>query len=247
MFTVKLHELRLAQADRMIKPLVGLLAAAFAVVPASAFAVLTDDPITTPTITSADMPDTSGMTPDAIRYSVLADPKLDYFTIMRAKAYGLTDDQIADAYALADETLRSFPDVINQVESGATFPVLAEEWGVPLEDVYSPERYRDRIHDFIAAYQSTGYGALRNHDADQNWPDWVDWRASAPAPMDMTIPSSTDTTISGSSSSTTTTITTPMTPAPGATTTPAPQPGDNGLSTTTPSSPAPTAPASPSQ
>lgn len=153
--------------------------------------------------------------PMQVNYAILGDPKLDYFSIRRAQAYGLTMDQISDAYALAHETLQTLPQVLDQVEDGATFASLAVQWGVPMEDVYSPEKYRDRINDYLTAYQCTGTGALHNEN----------WHPADETPMPALLDNSTingtgvsgtvnmpAAPISASSTSVTTTTTTPAIP-----------------------------------
>jgi hypothetical protein len=97
-----------------------------------------------------------------IDYSVLADPDLNYFDIRRAQAYGLTDNQIAQAAKLAHYGYVPMGDVLNQLEDGCTLASLAVYYGVPINVVEDASGWQDRINDYLAAYRNTGRGALRN-------------------------------------------------------------------------------------
>ncbi len=115
-------------------------------------------------VDSFGVPDIQAPAWTNINFTVLGAKRYNYFDIMRAKAWGLTDDQIAEAAALADASGYSMDWIMTRVEDGATYHDLAAAWGVPMEVVYSPEKYRDQIHDYIAAYRHTG---LRGWHRDQ--------------------------------------------------------------------------------
>jgi hypothetical protein len=198
----------------------GIVAAACLIAPAGAAVAQSADTVSSTTVTTTTMSaPPAAMAPATVDYSVLASQKLDYLTIQRAHAYGLTTDEISDAYALAHETLRSFPEVLDRIENGATFASLAEAWGVPLQDVYTPERNRDRIRDYVAAYECTGTAALHNRSW-QSWPTWSNWQSGTSTVTDSTVINGTGAAgvVSTPMSSTTTTTITPASPAPGMTT-----------------------------
>ena len=185
MFDTRQLIMRLARTDRKIKLFTGMMAIALVTIPATAAISQTTDTSTTVT-TVAMSPAAPMMAPAPIDYSSLSDQKLDYLTILRAQDYGLSTDEIADAFALANETPHSFSDVLDRVEDGATFADLAVAWGVPHQDVCSPERNRQHIADYIAAHKGTGYAALRGHDWNV-WPTWVNWQAGSATVTDTTV------------------------------------------------------------
>src|SRR5579884_987491 len=97
-----------------------------------------------------------------IDYRILADQDLDFWAIRRARAYGLTDSQIAQAAMLSHYGLVRMDRVLNQIEDGYTIADLASYYGVPLNDVMDTSSWEDRVRDYMEAYRTTGYGALRN-------------------------------------------------------------------------------------
>jgi hypothetical protein len=110
-------------------------------------------------------------TDGSIDYSVLSDPTIKPWDLKRAKAYGLTLDQISEAYYLAKITYVPFGQILNDVEDGCTFASIAEMYGAPLSVAYSPERYRDHISDYMAAWDATGtHGWWKYHTGDMSMP-----------------------------------------------------------------------------
>jgi len=97
-----------------------------------------------------------------IDYRILADQDLDHFAIMRAKAYGLTDTQVAQAAKLAHLAWVPMGEVLDKIEDGRTIAGLAIDYGVPFDRVLDASDWQDRINDYETAYANTGMGALKN-------------------------------------------------------------------------------------
>jgi hypothetical protein len=97
-----------------------------------------------------------------VDYRILADPDMDHFAIMRAKAYGLTDSQIAQTAKLAHLAWVPMSEVLDKVEDGRTIASLAIDYGVPLDRVMDSSDWQDRINDYLTAYSNTGLGAIRH-------------------------------------------------------------------------------------
>jgi hypothetical protein len=100
-----------------------------------------------------------------IDYRILADPDIDHFAIQRAKAYGMTDAQIAQSAKLAHVAMIPMSDVLDRIEDGRTIASLAIDYGVPFSTVMDCSDWQDRISDYMTAYDNTGRGALRNGPA----------------------------------------------------------------------------------
>jgi hypothetical protein len=98
----------------------------------------------------------------AIDYRILADQDLDYFAIQRARAFGMTDSQIAQAAKLAHYAMEPMGHVISQIEDGQTIANLAIQYGVSLNTVMDSSDWQDRINDYVTAYDNTGEGALKH-------------------------------------------------------------------------------------
>jgi hypothetical protein len=108
---------------------------------------------------------TGSMTPPSgVDYSVLADPNISYFGIARARAYGLTDSQIGRAYAIADNANVPFQEVLNMLERGDTFFMIAQYYGVDLKHVTDASDYTNKVTNYITAYETTGRGAMGKMD-----------------------------------------------------------------------------------
>lgn len=175
-------------------------------------------------------------------YRILADPDLSYFDIQRAQAYGMTDEQIAQAAKLAHYSMEPMGVILNQIEDGRTIADLAMENGVPLNDVLDASDWRDRIANYMTAYEDTGWGEIRHGPVRENVASYTSTTGTVP----MTGTSSTTTmnstttvapsTDNGTVNSTTTTTTTtspsdtPVMPSQSTTTTTT---NDNGTSSTT--------------
>ncbi|MDQ2799758.1 MAG: fasciclin domain-containing protein, partial [Armatimonadota bacterium] len=114
------------------------------------------------TSTSGDMSSTSmaggmssgSMSGGTMDYSILSNPNYDYVDLEQAKARGLSDDQIATIAKIAIKSGRSFSTVSRAVQRGETFPALAAEYNLRLGDVYSADKEKQQIADYISTYES---------------------------------------------------------------------------------------------
>jgi len=89
-------------------------------------------------------------------YSILSNPAYDYIDLQQAKARGLSDSQIATIAKISKESGESFRMVSSAVERGQTFPSLAGEYNLKLADVYSADKEKQEIADYISTYESIG-------------------------------------------------------------------------------------------
>jgi uncharacterized surface protein with fasciclin (FAS1) repeats len=89
-------------------------------------------------------------------YSILSNPNYDYVDLMQAKARGLSDNQIATVSKIAKESGVPFSEIARAVERGQTFPSLAGEYNLKLADVYSADKEKQEIADYISTYESIG-------------------------------------------------------------------------------------------
>jgi hypothetical protein len=105
----------------------------------------------------------SMMAPKIIDFSVLATPGLDYFSIKRAKLFGLSDGEIASVYLLGRYAHQPMQYVLDRIENGDTFESLSDRWLVSLDYIRPTDRRTDMIREYVAAYECTGRGALRGH------------------------------------------------------------------------------------
>jgi uncharacterized surface protein with fasciclin (FAS1) repeats len=136
-------------------------------------------------------------------YHILSNRNYDYVELMQAKARGLSDSQIATISKIARESGMPFGYVARRVEAGATFPMLATQYNLKLADVYSNEKEKARIADYISTYESIGTksgssGGMMDMSMDKTMPMAVD-------------------TVTTSTTTSSTTTTTPTPPAPMAT------------------------------
>ena len=103
----------------------------------------------------------SGMMSGAIDYSVLGKMlPYDYTTLMAAKSRGYTENQVASMAKISTLSSIPFGQILRQVETGATFNNIAYEYNLKLADVLDASDYKDKISNYIAAYESTGKGAM---------------------------------------------------------------------------------------
>lgn len=88
---------------------------------------------------------------------MLSNPLLDYSAIRRAQNFGLTDRQIGEAAALADQGRMPLSEVLNRVEGGSAFSALAAQYGLSSQDAdrRAPE-YADLVERYLEAYRLTG-------------------------------------------------------------------------------------------
>lgn len=89
-------------------------------------------------------------------YSILSNPTYDYVDLKQAKARGLSDSQIATVAKIAQESYMPFSEVARAVERGQTFASLAAEYNLKLADVYSSDKEKGQIADYISVYESIG-------------------------------------------------------------------------------------------
>lgn len=118
-----------------------------------------------PTLAPLPAADTEPLSPPpAVDYSILANQSFNYQQIIRARSYGLTDDEIGRAIVIADRADVPTSVILDEVRGGWTFTKIAEFWGV------RPELHQgglgDRVEDYITAYQATGKGALEAAASD---------------------------------------------------------------------------------
>lgn len=145
-----------------IKTIAGIVAAAAVLLPCAAFAQdAATGPDSIPTVTLT--PQTDG----SINYTALLDPTLKYSDLMRAKVYGLSEDQIAGVYNVANFAEVPFSEVFDHVQSGWTIPSAAQYYGVPLRVASDSDRSKAHIADYEMAYQATGvWGWKKYHGGD---------------------------------------------------------------------------------
>jgi len=89
-------------------------------------------------------------------YSILSNPIYDYVDLQQAKARGLSDSQIATIAKIGKETGIPFRTVSAAVERGETFPSLATQYNLRLGDVYSNDKEKQEISNYISTYESIG-------------------------------------------------------------------------------------------
>lgn len=89
-------------------------------------------------------------------YSILSNPAYDYVDLQQAKARGLSDSQIATIAKISKESGISFRMVSAAVERGQTFPSLAGEYNLKLADVYSADKEKQEISEYISTFESIG-------------------------------------------------------------------------------------------
>lgn len=118
-------------------------------------------PAPAPTPMAAPMPmaasgsmGTGSMSGSTMDYSILSNPTYDYIDLKQAKARGLSDSQIATVAKIANESYLPFSEVARAVERGQTFPSLAAEYNLKLADVYSADKEKGQIADYISLYES---------------------------------------------------------------------------------------------
>jgi uncharacterized surface protein with fasciclin (FAS1) repeats len=106
-------------------------------------------------------PMSAPMSADTPDYKLLANPLFDYPAIKGAEAKGLSDNEVASILRIAKLTGLSFREVLDQVLEGKTLPELAYENNLKISDVTNPDKEKQQIPAFLAAYESTGKGALK--------------------------------------------------------------------------------------
>jgi len=89
-------------------------------------------------------------------YHLLNNPHYDYVDLQQAKARGLSDSQIATIAKIASMTGMSFREVSAAVERGETFPMLATEYNLKINDVYENDKEKQQIANYITTYESIG-------------------------------------------------------------------------------------------
>jgi uncharacterized surface protein with fasciclin (FAS1) repeats len=162
-----LHKLVLASA----------VAAMMAAAAPGAFAQTADTPSTPTTDPNASMPTTSGpMTPPMsgstasapmsnnmpmsgdmsnmpTDYKILNNRYFDGTDLEQAKARGLSDNQIATIVKISKKTGMPFGQVAAMVERGETFPQIATDYNLRLGDVYSVDKEKQEISDYMSLAQ----------------------------------------------------------------------------------------------
>ena len=96
-----------------------------------------------------------------IDYSVLRNQSFTYLDLTQAKASGLSDDEVATAAKIAEETGQSFGAVREDLMNGATFTQLATKYNLSLADLYSVDDEKTKIDNYKQAYETTGSFAMK--------------------------------------------------------------------------------------
>lgn len=138
-------------------------------------------------------------------YRVLDNGIFDHQDLMLARNAGYSWDSIDQIVDLARITGQSFTDILNLVEDGYTLPVLADKYGVRIDEL-SNDKGRQMVDQYRRAYRTTGYDALQNDAAAPDTGD--DPRLDAlEAKVDQMLANMPP--AGGATSTTTTTITAP--------------------------------------
>ena len=103
-----------------------------------------------------------------IDYSVLSDKTLDYTELMKAKARGLSDNEVATVAKIAEKTGYSFSAIVEKVLNGETFAKLADEMNLKLQDVMDVNDEKMKIAAYEAAYQNTGKKSMGMMNSDMS-------------------------------------------------------------------------------
>lgn len=94
-----------------------------------------------------------------VDYTVLADEPFTYDDLYRAKAIGLTPGQTVRAVAVAYWSNTPMRDILERLQTGATFLELAAQYNIPPGWVMphgKAEEFKDRVVKYIVAYETTG-------------------------------------------------------------------------------------------
>ncbi len=105
----------------------------------------------------------SGATPD---YSLLNNTTYDYLDLMQAKAFGLSNRQVATIAKIAERTEQPFCPVVESVKRGNTFAKIAYEDNLRIYDIYDVSEEEAKIASYKAAYQMTGLSGLKLCEED---------------------------------------------------------------------------------
>ena len=142
---------------------------------------------------SSDMSDPGSLPTD---YKILNNRYFDGTDLEQAKARGLSDNEIATIIKVSKETGLPFGQVSGMVERGTTFPQIATEYGLKLSDIYSVDKEKQDISDYMALSK---YEASLGRSSDMST-----MPMTPPSTMPMTPPA--------------TSMTPPMTPSSSSTT-----------------------------
>lgn len=85
-------------------------------------------------------------------YSILSNRYFDYVDLQQARARGLSESQIATVVKISKLTGLSFRRVSAAVERGETFPSLATQYNLRLNDVYEIDKEKQDIADYTSLY-----------------------------------------------------------------------------------------------
>ena len=94
------------------------------------------------------------MAPGVIDYSILNNQLYNYVDLQQAKNRGLSDSQIATIAKIAKKSYMPFTAVSAAVERGETFPMLATEYSLNVDDVYESDKEKTEIANYTTAYES---------------------------------------------------------------------------------------------
>lgn len=87
-------------------------------------------------------------------YSILSNRNYDYVDLQQAKAHGYSDSQVASIATIAAKSGYSFRTVLAAVDRGESFPMLASKYNLRIGDVYSNDKEKQEIANYMAAYES---------------------------------------------------------------------------------------------
>ncbi len=118
---------------------------------------------TTSTTTASTMDTSSAMMVPMLDYMLLATAPYDYTELVMAKRSGYSDKQVATIAKISRLSGVSFREVYDAVVRGETFPYLAQEYNLNLNDVYEVNHEEDNIAAYKAAYEATGWGWWKNY------------------------------------------------------------------------------------
>jgi uncharacterized surface protein with fasciclin (FAS1) repeats len=146
----------------MTKTTFGYLAGLAAAISIAASLPAMSDPANTTMTTTTTVTTTTTDTP-YIDYRALVNPTITQMDIKWAHANGLSDNDLAAVYAIADKTGQTGSAVLERVINGETFLALAAEYGLSPSVVTRTDEYKTRLANLEMAYNTTGYSAMRHH------------------------------------------------------------------------------------
>ncbi|MDQ2799993.1 MAG: hypothetical protein M3Y13_10150 [Armatimonadota bacterium] len=193
----------------------------------------TDTTTTTGAMTTGNTGAGLGMGADMLDYSLINNPLYDYMDLKAAAARGYSDSQIATILKIARLSDQPFRLILQKVEVGDTFAMLASEYNLRLDDIMDVTDDQARIATYLATYESLGsmgrarYGMMSSTstgpdtELDRMIAQWNQEYAAFPStdfahlnPIPSHAGEVTTTTTTTDTTTTTTVVAPPPTPAP---------------------------------